>query len=525
MKKIAVILFLAAAAFAATDYSADGARWWSHVQFLADDKLEGRAPGTPGYRKAAEYVAKQFDSTGLKPAGTKGFYQPVAFERRRLVEESSSLHLVKGGESIPLKLGEHATLSTLAEPGAEGQGYFLGYGLQIPDMKIDDLAGLDLKGKVAVYLSGSAPREVPGPLAAHYGGLDRWKAHRAAGLIGGISFANPKNMDVPWERSSLRRLQPAVRLADPALNEMEGVKIGGVFNPKYVNMIFEGSGHTLEEILALHEAGKPLPKFPLKVSFRANPKIEFSTMESDNVAALMPGSDPKLKNEIVVLSAHLDHLGVGGEINGDKIYNGALDNASGIATLLEVARAVSKSSKKPRRSLLFVAVTGEESGLLGSKYIANYPTVKQGQIVANVNMDMFLPIHALKSVVGYGTTESDLGPLLEEVAKGMGLQVQPDREPQRNLFVRSDQYSFIRKGVPALALKFGSEPGSKEEQLAKDWIKTRYHAPSDDLAQPVDLEAAAQFNELMLAMIVKIADRDERPRWNENSFFKRFEKK
>ena len=218
------------------------------------------------------------------------------------------------------------------------------------------------------------------------------------------------------------------------------------------------------------------------------------------MVGLLPGSDPQLKNEYVFLTAHLDHVGVGPAINGDSIYNGAMDDASGIASILEIARLIHESNAKLRRSLVFLAVTGEEKGLQGSRYFAGHPTVNERNIVADINLDMFLPLHALHYIEVQGLAESTLGDDIRAVAKESGVEIQADKEPQRNLFIRSDQYSFIKKGIPALAFKFGYLPGSPEETLHKEWLKNRYHAPSDDLNQPVDKAAAAEFNEILLRL-------------------------
>jgi Zn-dependent M28 family amino/carboxypeptidase len=239
------------------------------------------------------------------------------------------------------------------------------------------------------------------------------------------------------------------------------------------------------------------------------------------VAGVRRGVDPKLKDEYVVISAHLDHVGVGAPINGDGIYNGAMDNASGVAALMEIAAALHEAGTKTRRSLVFVAVTGEEKGLTGSRYFAAHPTVR-GTLVANLNMDMFLPLFPLKMLLALGAEESDLGDRLREVLRPRGIELQQDPEPQRNRFIRSDQYSFIRKGIPSLAFKVGYAANSKEAEIARVWTKERYHAPSDDLSQPLDLQAAADFCRLLAALAVQVADHPEPPRWKADSFFRRF---
>jgi Zn-dependent M28 family amino/carboxypeptidase len=311
-------------------------------------------------------------------------------------------------------------------------------------------------------------------------------------------------------------------LADTGLQETEGLRFSLTINPEHADKFFAGSGHTFAEILDAADHDKPLPHFPLGANIRAHVALKRSQVDSQNIAGFLPGNDPKLKNEYVVMTAHVDHVGVGLPINGDSIYNGAMDDASGIASILEIARILHDSHASLRRSVLFVAVTGEEKGLQGSKYFAAHPTVNSKSIVADVNLDMFLPLHALHYIEVQGVDESSLGDEIRAVAKDAGVGVQADKEPQRNLFIRSDQYSFIRQGVPALAFKFGYVPGSPEEKLHKEWLKNRYHAPSDDLNQPVDKEAAAQFNRIILNLIERVANADARPQWKPNSFFKRF---
>jgi len=224
------------------------------------------------------------------------------------------------------------------------------------------------------------------------------------------------------------------------------------------------------------------------------------------------------------MSAHLDHVGVGRAVNGDAIYNGAMDDASGIASLVEVARLLKESGARPKRSIAFVAVTAEEKGLLGSKYFAAHPTVPFDKIVADINLDMFLPLYPLKVIEVQGLTESSLGDTVRASAKALGVEGQTDREPDQNRFIRSDQYSFIRRGIPSLASKFGYEFGSPEEKIRRDWVRDVYHKPNDDAKQTVDVESAARFNHVILGLLQRVANDRARPRWNDDSFFKRFAK-
>ncbi len=521
---IGIGLLVALAAFSTQVRGSDGARWWSHVEVLADDKLEGRDTGSEGHRKAAEYVAREFEKAGLKPAGIDGYIQPVKFRSKEIDESKTRLSLVgKNGEE-PLVLGPEAIVSLRVDPAphVEADLVFVGHGLANAEAGHDDFSGLDVRGKVVVLLSG-APASIPGPLAAHMQSAgERGDLLRKLGVIGVVAIQNPKNMDIPWERSSLARFMPSMSLADPAMDDNRGLSIGIGINPARADKIFEGSGHTFAEILEAADSGKPLPRFAIPKRLVANVAVIRKNVISQNVAAILPGNDPVLKGEYVVFSAHLDHIGVGKPINGDAIYNGAMDNASGVAAMLDVAAMLKENGTKLRRSVLFVAVTGEEKGLLGSKFFANFPTVDPKSIVADINTDMFLPIFPMKRLTVYGIDESDLGDDASAVAKSLGISPEPDPEPKRNLFIRSDQYSFIRRGVPSIALKVGFAKGSPEEQLAKKWLTERYHAPSDDLKQPVDKAAAGEFDALVARLLERVANRDAKPRWKESSFFKRF---
>jgi Zn-dependent M28 family amino/carboxypeptidase len=311
-------------------------------------------------------------------------------------------------------------------------------------------------------------------------------------------------------------------LADPALDEYPGQQVAITMNPAHANMLFEGSGHTFDELLALEDAGKPLPRFALPARVSARVAVTRTQLESQNVAGILRGADAARRGEFVVLSAHLDHLGVGDPVHGDTIFNGAMDNAAGVAAILDVAARLHASNERPARSLLFVAVTGEEKGELGSRYFAAHPPVPSRALVADVNTDMFLPLFPLKELMVLGLDESDLGGDIRAVAAAMHLDVQADPEPQRSRFIRSDQYSFIRAGIPALAMKVGYDLNTPEAAIAQKWTAERYHAPSDDLNQPVDKIAADTYVEVVRQLAVRIANRPGRPKWNDASFFRRF---
>lgn len=504
--------------------SEEGKRWWAHVQYLADDKLEGRLTGSEGYRKAADYVAARFKEYGLEPAGTNGYFQPVHFAVQRVVAAGSSLALVRDGKREPLLLGEDALLSSrLPQPATlEAPLAFAGYALHLPEAGYDDLVAASFKGKIVVYLNGG-PGDIAGPLKSHARAAQEfYKALEASGAAGVISIPNPKSMDIPWGRMSLAASQPGMRIADADMQDTHGPLLTATFNPAHAEKLFAGSGHTFAEMLALADAGKPLPRFALQPALAATVKTTSEQVESPNVVGALRGSDPKLRDQYVVLTAHLDHLGIGEPIHGDKIYNGAMDNAAGVAAILEIARQMHEAGVKTKRSVLFIALCGEEKGLLGSRYFAGHPTVPRADLAADLNIDMFLPIFPLRYLTVEGLEESSLGDDARAVGKTAGVEVEADRFPDRNLFIRSDQYNFIRDGVPSLAFGFAAAPGSPEEKLHKDWLTNRYHAPSDDVNQPVDLAAAGKFDQLMLQLTERVADAPARPEWKEKSFFRRF---
>jgi Peptidase family M28 len=499
-------------------------RWWSHVLFLADDRLEGRETGSSGYKKASRYVAARLRNAGVEPLGTSGYFQPVRFSARRIREGKSSAALVREVNLEPLVPGRDFVFGLRAIPAGsvEAPAVFAGYGLSIPGAGHDDFANLDLNGKIAVYLTG-APGSIPGPLAAHaQHHKQRWAALRRAGAVGEIRISNPLHMERSWEKSAAARTMASMSLSGPEFDDSAGEKISLAFNPGSAEKLFAGSGHAFAEIVDAARLGRPLPRFPLTVSLRAKVQVDRWQLESDNVAGVLRGSDPALRNEYVVLTAHLDHLGIGEPVAGDRIYNGAMDNASGVATLLETAQALHESGTRLKRSVIFLAVTGEEKGLLGSEYFAAHPTVSSSAIVADINVDMFLPIFPLRLLTVEGLDESDLGPRLAAVAKTFGVGVQPDPHPERNYFIRSDQYNFILRGIPAIDFGVGSTPGSPEAAAEERWIAEHYHSPSDDTSEPVDFSCAAAYNGIVRALASEIADDPARPHWNATSFFRRF---
>ena len=499
----------------------DGKSWWDHVKVLADDSMEGRETGSLGLRKAEAYVVEQLKRAGLEPAGIDGFYQNIKFVQRQIDENSSYAFLSLNGQANQVTLGDDAYFSTRVEGSDEeinAPMVFAGNGLQVPETVVCETT----EDATEMSFAGS-PSTVPGSLAAHYGGLgQRWKRYADRGAVGMIVIPNPASMDIPWSRMSLNRAHPSMDLADPEFNEVVGLKVALVFNPASAEALFSGSGHSIAEAAALGRDRKPLPHFNLSVSLKARAVIQKINLESANIIAKLSGADPALKNEHIVLSAHVDHIGIGEPVNDDKIYNGAMDDGSGTAAVLDIAASLKQHPEKLKRSILFVLVTAEEKGLLGSKYFAAHPTVDAKSIVADINIDMFLPIAPLKILRVQGINDSTLGDRAAEIAKSFGVKAVADPEPLRNLFVRSDQYSFIRRGIPSVIMDVFYEPNSPEATIFKDWLTQRYHAPSDDINQPVDLHSAALYEEIVRRLLVDTANAAERPQWKADSFFRRY---
>lgn len=528
--RIAVSLFIAALiSYGTVDCtraeSGDDSRWWGHIKALASDDLRGRRTGTEDFRRAAGYVAAAYRELGVDSLAP-GYFQEVPLVSRTIDEPRCTVTLLpEEGRPVDLRLGDDVTLikSAPLDRAINAPLVFVGYAVVAPEAKYDDLEWQDLKGKIAVYVS-SGPAAVPDPMRAHVQfAAERWARLKAAGAIGIVAIPNPATMEAGWSRYIQNRALPAMALDDKADKELDGQRFGMRLNPASADTLFEGSQHKWAEIASLAKRGEQLPTFDMPLRLRAHVEAKTWRVRSPNVIGVIPGSDPALRNEYVLLTAHLDHLGVGAPVNGDSIYNGAMDNASGVATLLEIARAL-RQGPAPKRSVILGAFTGEEEGLYGSRYFALHPPVPMAKIVAEINVDMVLPIVPLTHMIVFGLNESSLGPRVTEVAQRHGVATQKDPEPQRNLFIRSDQYNLIRAGVPSLAFVTGFAPDSPAEGRLKEWRHERYHAPSDDLDQPVDHKAAALWNDILLDLVRDTADRAERPSWNSDSFFARFAK-
>ena len=520
MRKVFLLGILAVAMAARGSWEEEGREWWKNVEYLAGDQMQGRNVGSHGFDLAANYVAAKYETDGLKPAGNDGYYfQKIWFAETAL--NSAHLKLIRGGHEYNVELPSNAVIHfNLYSPReVKARVVFAGYGLRIPEVDYDDLKGLPLKGAIVAYLAGG-PGCIPGDLRSHYGSTEaRWKALHAAGAIGMIALPNPRKMETPWTRLAATWSADRMSLADPELNHLKYLEFNASWNPERADDLFHDTGHTFAQILQADDQQSGLPHFATDCQLRADVAVHSWLVPSKNVVAVHPGSDELLKDEYVVVSAHLDHLGMTKPVHGDRVYNGAMDDASGVSSMIEIARMLKGIETK--RSLVFLTLTAEEKGELGSEYFTRYPTVK-GRMVADLNMDMFLPLVPLKSLEVQGLNESSLGVDVRAVAAADGVKVHADQEPDKNRFIRSDQYSFVKAGVPALAFKFGYEKGGPEEKIFQKWYATRYHGLKDDANQPLDLGAAAHFNDILKSLLLRVADEEEAPHWYHDSFFRRF---
>jgi hypothetical protein len=522
MRRVMVPLLLGLAVPAQLPAQGPAAQWWADVKALADDSMRGRDTGSPEHHKAALYIAAAFKAAGLAPAGTQGYFQPVPFTVRSIDETQSTLAFVRDGTSLALVLGEDAVFQPRAPlaPKLVAPLVFVGYGLHLPEYQQDDLAGIDLKGKVVVYLAGSPPG-IPGPVLSHARN-QAWAAFRAAGAIGAISFSMSRT-DTGFTRAQRNRGAGAFALADAAIDALTGNQLSVQVNSaRAERLIFAAAPERFDVLAARADSGLPLPHFPLPITVSAVTRTSARAVTSENVAGILRGTDPKLRNEYVVLTAHLDHIGITRPVNGDSINNGAMDNGSGSALLMDVPRQLAAQHITLKRSIIFLAVTGEEKGLLGSRYYANHPTVPAASIIADLNTDMFLPIIPFTMVMVNGLEESNMADDARRAGVAVGVPVITDPEPEENRFVRSDQYSFILRGIPALSMKVGFALNTPEHQQVLDFRTNRYHHVGDDVNQHVDLEAAAGFERYYIALVQEVANRDSRPAWNADSYFRRF---
>lgn len=526
ISSLAASLALAADAGPWNRVSSDALR--GHTEFLADDLLEGRAAATRGYDLAAAYVAAQFRQYGLKPAGDAGtYFQHVPLVEATPVLPGSSARLVLENDTTDFEYGTDylpsadfsSASSTLTAPLV-----FAGYGIEAPELDHNDFEHIDIEGRIAVILSG-APAKFPNNQRAYYSStLHKATTLSQKGAVGTItiqSLVDAKRM--PWERVVAMSWAPQMRWLDAEGNPQDAypdLKLRFLFKQESAAALFEQASMSLADALEKADAGEP-QGFDLPGMMTLSATTGLRRTESTNVIGILEGSDTSLRHQHVVVTAHLDHMGRGSSVEGDSIYNGAHDNAVGIAMLLEMARALDAARVKPKRSIVFAAVTAEEKGLLGSAYMAHVAEQQGQSIVANINIDMPLTLARTHDFIAFGAEHSTLGATARNAAAAEGFRLSPDPMPEEVVFVRSDQFSFVRRGIPALMLHAGGEPRDSTIDLAalrRAFFEEHYHRPSDDLSHPIDYAAAADLTRVHLRILMEAAN-GSRPRWKRGDFF------
>ena len=510
------------------DIARSSARIEADVRFLADDLLEGREAGTRGFDLAALYVAARYRLIGLEPAGEGGtYFQSVPMVRGRRDRDGARFAITRGGctqefafetEFLP------AINFTTGAAAVTAPMVFVGQAVHAPELGHDDFQGVEVKGKIAVALNNAPARFPTDQRAFHASPSEKLRELERRGAVGVIFLGDPDNearrpwaLDSPnWRRPAMRRLDPQGRPAD----DFPGVPVRVSASVHVAEAIFAGSPHAAAEVFDMLEKGE-LRAFDLSGEAMLATRASLDRIESRNVIGRLPGSDARLAGEHVVFTAHLDHLGMGAPHDGDSIYNGAQDNAVGVATMLESARMLAAGRKQPKRSMLFIALTAEEKGLLGSYHFAAQPTVPRESLVANVNMDMPLIIGDVSDAVPIGIEHSTLDTVARRAVAEAGLTLTPDPLPEEVVFVRSDQYPFVREGVPAIYLKSGVtlRDGSDGLATVKEFRSHRYHLPNDDLGQPIHWPAAAQLAHVNYRIGLAIGNDPKRPAWKAGDFF------
>ena len=481
---------------------ADTVAWWGITGDLSSDAMEGRDTGSAGYDRAADYVEARFRAAGLKPAGEKGGYrQTLLLKEVRVEKEGTSFERVPFSD-LPVRIGAWYPLKLdflhdiTVRPTAS-----------LPE-KLD--ARLVFRG----YCSAAEMGDVKGSVAVCFGtrragmttGAQRLEAAAKAGAVGIINVDDPGFTIEPsrWPEAYARSITFR-EAAPPAYPEMAVMRLSA----DALDKLIAGSGQDARAILKAGAAMQPLPSFDIPAKLNATFAISQRELQSDNVLALLPGTDPILKDEIVLVSAHLDGYGYGEAVDGDSLYNGAFDDAAYVATLIRLAERQAGTGFK--RSVLFAAYTGEEKGLLGSNWLASHLTVPKERIAAVINLDQLRPLFPLKALTMHGIDDVTLAANARRVAGSMGIELRRDMEPERNLNQRTDHFPFLRMGIPAVNFVFAFDPGSDAEVRYREWYQSRYHRPQDDMGQPMEWGAARDMNLFFYRLTEDVANDPVRP--------------
>lgn len=486
---------LTACAGAGFHSDAGTAAWWRTTADLSGDAMEGRDTGSPGHARAVAYIAERFRAAGLQPAGDAGgWVQTIPLHEVAVASEGTALSIVRrNGAAWPLRFLHDVTVTPTDDlPAAlEGELVFRGY-CSPAEMQT-------VQGRIVVCF-GARRAGTPS-------GGERLAAAAAAGAIGLINVDDagfdiePPRWPVAYARSVGFANAPAGASRMPVMR-----LAASVFKD-----VIDGAGQDADAILADGSRSAPLPSFDIPARLQARFTVRKRDYTSDNVLGVLPGTDPTLADQPILVDAHLDGYGYGEPVNGDALYNGALDDAAYVATLIQLADR--QAGRGFRRPVIFAAFTGEEKGLLGSRWLADHPTPAAPLPVAVINLDQLRPLYPLTILTTMALDDSTLGQTVREIAGPMGIEVRPDREPERGLLRRSDHWPFMQKGVPAVSFIFGYDPGTEAERRYREWYTTRYHLPQDDMTTLIDHEAAGAFNRFFFALTERVANADAPPRW------------
>jgi len=497
---IAVLsLGFVAASWPASAQDAQTTAWWQTTGDLSGDDMEGRDTGSAGYDLAAAYVAERFARAGLSPAGdNSGWFQEISFDEIAVVEEGTQLAVIfEDGRRRDLRfLHEVAVTPSWSIPvEIDAPIVFRGY------CASSDMA--DVAGNIVVCFGARR--------AGQTTGAERLQAATAAGAVAIVNVDDvaftiePPRWPLAYARTVViadgsphPQTMPVLRLSADAFADLA-----------------RSSGQDGEAILSQGARGEALTSFDLPGRLEARFATQERSYTSDNVLAVLPGTDPDLADEPILLTAHLDGYGHGTPVNGDGLYNGALDDAAYVATLITLADE--RAGRGFRRPVIFAAVTGEEKGLWGSRWLQSHPTTGAPSPVAVLNLDQLRPLYPLTILTTIGLDDSTLGQTTRDIAGPMGIQVRADLEPERGLLRRTDHWPFMAQGVPSISFLFGFDPGTEAEARYRDWYQNRYHAPQDDMGTPIDFQAQADFHAFWFALVEAVADADTPPRWSPDS--------
>jgi hypothetical protein len=484
-------------------HDADTLAWWHTTEALSGDDMEGRDTGSAAYQRAAEYVAGRFRVAGLQPAGDRGTYYQSVGMHEVVAGDGTSFTVVRtGGSKLPLEFLQQITITPAANMPAEAE------------------APLTFRG----YCSKDAMEEIAGKIVvcfdSHSKGMptsaERAANARAGDAVGVVAVDDPYfTMEPPrWPVAYAR----TVALDSTERSAGKPLLVMRLRSDLLAGMI-EGSGKDAAAILAAGGRREALATFEIPAKMRVRVQVTQRAYSSPNVLAMLPGSDAQLKDQFVVIAAHLDGYGYGTPVAGDNLYNGALDDAAYVALLIQFAEDLKRDHRTLKRSVLFCAFTGEEKGLLGSNYFVDHPTVPAAKLMADINLDQLRPLFPLKLLTALAIDDTTLGDTARAVGNSLGITLRPDQEPERALLQRADHYPFLRIGVPAIGFIFGYDPGTDAERRYREWYKVRYHRPQDDLTQPVDFDAAAKFDQFFYKLTETVADSPERPVFKPGSSF------